>query len=136
MGNNNLKTQLQAQGGQSQSVAQSSASQIQTLNASNAALTAAVASATATNQSLMTNLSFFILPVGMSATSTPVSVGGLLAAGLGKNTYMVTTSYGVKVYVKNSADAGVAAALQPLLGTTVQLEGTISRERRTLRSRA
>jgi len=124
MQNNKLNAGLQVQSGQSQSVVQNSASQIQELNASNAALTAEIASTTAANQNLMTNLSFFVLPVGMSATSTPVSVSGVLAAGLGKNTYLITTSYGVKVYVKNSADQGVAAALEPLLGTTVQLAGT------------
>jgi hypothetical protein len=124
--NSSLDSQLQAQGSGTQSLAQSSASQIQALNASNTTLAAEVASATAANQDLTTNLSFFTPPVGMPtpATSTQVSVSGVLSAGLGKNTYIITTPYGVKVYVKNSTDKGVAAALQPLLGTTVQLSGT------------
>ncbi len=125
--NSSLTSQLQAaQGGGDQSAVQNAASQIQALNASNTALEAEVTSMTSANQDLMTNLSFFTPPIGTpaSATSTPVSVSGTLSAGLGKNTYLITTSYGVKVYVKNSADKGVAAALQPLLGTTVQLAGT------------
>jgi hypothetical protein len=124
--NNNLNNQLQAINGQNQGIAQGSATQLQMLDASNTALTTEVASITAENQDLMTNLSFFILPTGSSSTvsSTQVSVSGVLSAGLGKNTYIVTTQYGAKTYVKNSSQSGVAAALQPLLGTTIQISGT------------
>jgi cell division protein FtsB len=128
--NNSLQGQLSsAQGGQqTQGAAQSSAAaaQIQALNASNTVLAAQISSFTVTNQDLMTNLSFFVVPANASssATSSPVAVGGILSAGLGKNTYIITTAYGVKVSVKNSSTAAVAAALQPLLGTTVQVSGT------------
>ena len=59
-----------------------------------------------------------------SETSSPVTVSGVLSAGLGKDTYIITTTYGIKVSVKNSSVAAVAAMLQPLLGTTVQISGT------------
>ena len=74
----------------------------------------------------MTSLSLFAVPTDMASpvTSSPVTVSGVLSAGLGKNTYVVTTVYGAKAYVKNSSTAAVAAALQPLLGTTVQISGT------------
>jgi hypothetical protein len=130
--NNGLQSQLQSaqSGQQGQGAAQTQLSaaqqQVQTLTASNTTLTAQVASLTAANQDLTTNLSFFTVPANSPslATSSPVSVSGILAAGLGKNTYMITTTYGVKAYVKNSAIAAVATALQPLLGTNVQLTGT------------
>jgi len=128
--NSSMSTELQAAQStqQNQGAAQSSAmqTQIQALNASNTALALEVASFTAMTQSLMTSLSFLAVPTDLPlpATSTPVTVSGTLAAGLGKNTYVVITAYGVKAYVKNSSDSGVAAALQSLLGTTVQISGT------------
>jgi hypothetical protein len=124
--NNNLNNQLQAINGQNQGAAQGSASQLQMLNASNTALTTEVASITAENQDLMTNLSFLVLPTSSSSTasSTSISISGTLSAGLGKNTYIVTTPYGVKTYVKNSSASGVATTLQPLLGTMIQISGT------------
>ena len=124
MQNSSMSSQLKAASGQSQSASQSSAAAMQTLNASNTALTAEVASATAMNQDLAMNLSFFVVPSGAATSATSVTVSGTLSAGLTKGTYMVTTPYGVKVYVKNSFDKNVAAALQPLLGTTVQIAGT------------
>ena len=127
--NNNLTSQLQAQSGQGQTAAasQNLAAQVQALNASSTALTDQVATLTAENQDLMTNLSLLVLPVGSSSSmvgAAPVSVNGMLSAGLGKNTYIITTSYGVKVSIKNSSVAAVAATLQPLLGTMVQASGT------------
>lgn len=126
MKNGSLNSQLQALNGQSQGVVQNSAAQIQALNASNTALAAQISSLTTANQDIALNLSFFTIPLNLPqpVTSSPVSVSGVLAAGLGKNTYIVTTPYGVKTYVKNSSDAAVAALLQPLLGGTVQIAGT------------
>ena len=123
--NGSLNSQLQAANKQGQTVSQSSAQQAQTLTTANNTLTAQTASLTATNQDLMTNLSFLAAPAGsVSTTETPISVSGMLSAGLGKNTYIITTSYGVKVSVKNSSVSMVATALQPLLGTVVQASGT------------
>ena len=122
--NNNLNGQLKAASGQSASVSQGSAAAIQALNASNTALTAEVASATAANQDLALNLSFLAAPASAATSATAATVSGTLSAGPTRGSYMIVTSYGVKVYVKNFADKNVAAALQPLLGTTVQLGGT------------
>ena len=126
--NNGLNSELQAAqtGTQNAGTAQSAATQaeLQALDASDTALVAQVVSLGASAQALATNLSFLVVPAGSSATSTPVSVSGTLAAGLGKNTYSIATPYGVKVSVKNSSDNYVAAALQPLLGSSVQVSGT------------
>ena len=126
--NSGLNNELQAaQSGQQNvgtSLNSAAQTQIQALTVSNTALTAQVASLGISVQNLATNLSFLIAPTSSSATSTSVSVGGVLTAGLGKNTYSITTAYGVKVSVKNSSAAAVAAALQPLLGSTVQVLGT------------
>ncbi len=128
--NSGLISQIQIQGGQ-QGVAQSSAvavaaAQVQALNASNTALMAEIASLTATNEDMKANLSLLAAPAGFSSSSGPaeISLSGTLSAGLGKNTYIITTPYGVKAYVKNSSNSAVAAALQPLLGTTVTISGT------------
>ena len=126
MKNGSLDSQLQALNGQNQGAVQNAASQIQALNASNTALATRISSLTTANQDLALNLSFFTIPLNLPqpVTSSPVSVSGVLAAGLGKNTYIVTTPYGVKAYVKNSSDAAIAALLQPLLGGAVQIAGT------------
>jgi hypothetical protein len=126
--NSSLSSQVQTLGGQSQgSVSQVSSlnDQVQALNVSNTSLTAQIAQLSTQVQELQTELSFFMVPVGQSAT-VPVAatVAGVLSGG--KPTYIVTTAEGVKVSVKNSADADVKAALQPLLGVagTVQISGT------------
>ncbi len=105
--------------------------QLQALNASTTALTATVTSMTAQNQDLLNNLALAavvpsLAPTG-GATSSPITLSGVLSLGVGKSAlYTLTTSYGAKAYVKNSADASVKAALQPLIGAgaTVQLSGT------------
>jgi hypothetical protein len=130
--NNGLNSELQAKNGQNQSAAQgaaqsaqSSAAQVQALNASNTALAAQVTSLTTERQDLLANLLLLVAPAGLSSTtSVPISISGTLSAGLGKNTYAITTQYGVKAYIKNSSSSLVAAALQPLLGAPVQLSGT------------
>jgi hypothetical protein len=103
--------------------------QVATLNASNTALTAENASLSATNADLLTNLSFVAAPPDVSSTAS-VSISGSVVYI--KPLYVLTTSYGVTAYVKNSSDAQVAAALKPLLAgassstasTTVTLTGT------------
>jgi hypothetical protein len=125
--NKSLTSQLEAANGQGQVASQNLVGQMQAINASNTALSDQVASLTAANQALMLNLSFLALPAGSSsstATATPLSVDGILSAGLGKNTYIITTPYGIKVSVRNSSAALVASTLQPLLGTTVTASGT------------
>lgn len=131
--NAGLATKVTALSGQSTDVTSQISglnSQVQALNASNTALTAAAGSLTKENADLQTNLSFLAAPVS-TGTSTPatttVSVTGTLAQK--RPSYILTTAYGVVVYVKNSADARVVAVLQPLVSSTapagpVELTGT------------
>lgn len=104
---------------------------ITALDASNTALAAQVGSLTAENADLLANLSFVAVPPASSAetaTGTPAEESATMSGMLTKpkTTYVLTTQYGVMVYVKNSADAAVAAALKPLAGSTstVTLAGT------------
>ncbi len=105
--------------------------QVQALNASNTALVAHADSLTKENADLKNNLSFVGAPAtagGAAASGTlaeeTVSVSGLITQK--KASYVLTTSYGVMVYVKNTTSTAVVAALTPLVGssTTVQLSGT------------
>ncbi len=121
--NNNLNAQLQAQLAQNQSVAQGATTQIQALNASNTALVTQVSVLNAQNQDLATNLSLLATTSTPPASST-ILISGVLSAGLGKNTFILTTTYGVRISIKNSSVSLVAAALQPLLGQTIQVSGT------------
>jgi Tfp pilus assembly protein PilE len=130
MKTNTLTSELSAAqagaGQQNQVAVQASATQLQALNASNTALTAEVASLTAENQNISTNLLFLAAPAGLSSSTAvaEASLSGTLSAGLKKNTYIITTQYGVKVNVQNSSDTAVTAALTPLLGTSIQVSGT------------
>ena len=127
--NNGLAAKVASLGGESANVTSNLSSlngQVEALTASNTVLTAQEASLTAENADLLNNLSFVAVPVGVtgaSATST-VSVSGALTGG--KSSYVLTTAYGVVIYVSNAKDAKVAAALTPLIGSTstVQLAGT------------
>jgi len=129
--NSALSAKVNGLGGQSTDVASQISNltaQVQAFTASNANLTAQMASLTAENADLQTNLSFVAVPLAGSstvsvATTTTAQANGVLHGG-GGALYFVTTAYGVKVYVKNSSDAKVIAALTPLIGTTVQLSGT------------
>lgn len=106
---------------------QSAATQLEAANASNTALMANVASLTVANQDLAMNLSFLVAPTSSPspATSTQVSVSGVLSAGTAKNPYVLTTGYGVTVYARNPAESLLLTnALQPLLGDTIQISGT------------
>lgn len=104
--------------------------QLQALNASNTALSAEAASGTALSKDLENNLALVVavpaLAPANGATSSPISLSGVLSLGIGKSAlFTLTTSYGTKAYIKNSADPLVRAALQPLLTTgTVQVSGT------------
>jgi len=124
--NNSLAAKVASLGGQSAGVTSNIATlntQIQTLDASNTALAMQVASFTAENQELQTELSFFAVPPGTTATSTALTMTGMLSGG-GKVSYALTATYGSKIYVLNSKDANVVAALQPLVGTSTELSGT------------
>ncbi len=124
--NNSLAAQVKSLGSESSGVA----SQVSTLQAqlvaSTTALAAQVASIGAENQELQSELSFYVAPAGavVEATST-ATIGGVISGG-GKTPYVITATYGAKIYVGNSKSASVISALTPLVGVTTaqQLSGT------------
>jgi outer membrane murein-binding lipoprotein Lpp len=117
--NTSLAAKVTSVSGQSASVTSQIASlnsQVQALNASNTALSAEYATAAATNDDLMTELSFAAIPSGSSTTTAAsVSVSGNVE--FIKPLYVLTTQYGVTIYIKNSSDPQVTAALKPLMAT-------------------
>lgn len=127
--NNTLTGRIASLGSESTDLASRISSlntQVQAFDASNTALAAQVASLTTENAYLLANLSFVVaLPLSSSTAATgTVSMSGTLASG--KSSYVLTTVYGVMVFVANMKDASVTAALKPLLGSTstVMLTGT------------
>ncbi len=101
--------------------------QLQGLLASDTQLTAEVISLQKENNDLKTNLSFLLLPagtIGGTPANETVSVSGPLKQKAEQ--FSLTTVYGVTVYVKNSTDPLVIAALKPLVAssTVVTLAGT------------
>jgi cell division protein FtsL len=99
--------------------------QLQTLTASQATLQGQVNDLTAVNNDLKAQLSFFAAPSGTPAVAASGTVAGMLAvSGVAKPTYSVRTQYDAVVFVKNSGDAKVAAALKPLVGSSVTLTGS------------
>lgn len=134
MQNSTLSAKVASLGGQSATVTanlSSLTSQVQALNASNTAFAAQVATLSASNQSLQTDLSFYAVPPGTVATTTSLSVTGTVSGG-GKALYALTTSDGAKIYVANSKDPSVMAAMLPLVASagpaapasSTQLTGT------------
>ncbi len=131
--NSSLSSQVQTAGGASQGAAAQVTTltgQVQALTASGTALTAQIANLTAQVAALQADLSFFMVPTGQAAgVPVAVTVSGTLSGS--KLGYVLTTPEGVKVTIKNSANADVQAALQPLVaapGTAsaapVQISGT------------
>lgn len=117
MQNSGLSSQVTTLTSQSQGVSSNMTSltdQVQGLDASNTALAAENASLTAENADLTNNLAFVVVPAGPSGvTTSTVSITGTIQYI--KPVYVLTTSYGVTAYVKNSSDAKVVAALAPFL---------------------
>jgi cell division protein FtsB len=101
--------------------------QVQNLTASSTALANQNGSLVAANQELTTNLSFLVAPTGTTsqASSTNFIVTGSMVSG-GKPTYVITTTYGIKIYVKNSADTLVRTFLQPIVDSSsgAEIAGT------------
>lgn len=125
--NNSLSSEISSVKSQSTGVTSqvsSLTSQVAALTASDTALAASTAGLASANQELMTELSFYAALPGAAPTTTALSVAGSLGVNASKN-YFVVASYGGKVFVANSKDAKVAAALAPLVGKSTQLEGTI-----------
>jgi len=117
MQNTTLTAQLGTLTGQSSGVN----SQLSTLQAqvaaSTTALTAQVASLNTNVKELQAELAFYAPPAGIvpGATSS-VAISGVVSGG-GKALYVITATYGAKIYIANSKIAGIIAALTPLLGT-------------------
>jgi cell division protein FtsL len=77
----------------------------------------------AKNQEFLTELSFVFVPAGATSTEEQFTIKGMLSGG-GKTQYSLLTADGIKLLVKNYKDAGVDAALKPLVGQTVEISGT------------
>jgi cell division protein FtsL len=98
-------------------------SQVSDLTANNNDLNSQVASLTSLNAELQTSLSFLIAPPSVSSTTeVPVEVKGIL--GVLKSQYVLVNAEGVKVYIINSKDSNVDAALKPLVGSSAVISGT------------
>ncbi len=97
--------------------------QVKAFTASSTGMAAQIASLGESNGQLQTELSFFVVP-SSGATTTDVSLNGIVSGG--KPTFILTTSDGVKVSIKNSADVSVRSALQAFASSSqqVQITGT------------
>jgi hypothetical protein len=128
--NQSLSSKINGVGGQSSDLSsqvQNLNSQVQGFTSSNAQLTNQVASLTAENTELQNELSFVVIPTGSSTSATAtttVSVSGLLTRPTKTGAYLITTNYGVKVYVQNYKDKNVNLSLGELLGSNVNVSGS------------
>lgn len=109
--NNNLNSNLATLKGESAGGASQIAALQKGFNASTTAFTAQIATLVGQNTELQTELSFYVAPVGATAgvTSTATLTGTL--TGGGKTSYLITATYGAKVYISNSKNANVVTAL-------------------------
>lgn len=82
-----------------------------------------VSSLSAENGDLEAQLSIFVIPQTTPTAPLAVTARGTLAGGDGAP-YSVTTNKGIVVYVKNSKDAAVDAALTPFKDKAVEISGT------------
>ena len=98
--------------------------QAQTLTVSNAALSAQVQTLMSANADIATQLSFFATP---TSTAAPVTgtVGGVVTASVSaRGVYAIRTAYNAVIFIKNSSDAKLVAALKPLVGQQATVTGT------------
>jgi hypothetical protein len=97
----------------------------QQVTASTTNLQAQITQLTTDNQELKTELSFYaVSPSAVQGTTSSATLSGMISGG-GKNLFLLTTTNGSKIYVVNSKDAKVIAALTPLVGSsTAQVAGT------------
>ena len=124
--NNALNAKIASANTTSGSAEQQLAALQQAATASTTALTAGNNTLTAQNKELITELSFYTPATNTApgATST-VSLSGTLSGG-GKIPYIIKATYGAKVYISNSKDANVIAALAPFATSTaaINFDGT------------
>ena len=128
--NKSLSSKINGVGGQSSDLSsqvQNLNSQVQSFTSSNTQLTNQVASLTAENSELQNELSFVAIPSSSSTSinaTTTVSVSGLLTRPTKTGAYLITTNYGIKVYVQNYKDKNVNLSLSGLLGSNVNVSGS------------
>lgn len=77
----------------------------------------------AENDSLLSELAFFVPPRDGVVTTRTITVRGTLQAVV-KGGFILLTSHDVPVAVKNGADAKVKAVLDPLVGSAIEIAGT------------
>lgn len=98
-------------------------SQVSDLTTNNSNLNSEVASLTSANAELRTSLSFLFVPPSVSSTvEVSVDVKGVLSVL--RSQYVLVDAEGVKIYIINSKDSKVDAALKPLVGNSVEVVGT------------
>lgn len=121
--NGSLKAQIRAGNDQINSRVGDLESKLAGATKDRDSLNSQIASISKNNQDLSDTLNFFVVPNGKtSADEADFSLTGLLG-GSGKSGYTVVASSGIKVFVKNSKDAKVDAALKNLTGNSVQISG-------------
>jgi hypothetical protein len=124
--NNTLGSQVAKLNSQSSGNSSQLATLQQNVAASTTAWTAQLATANGQNKELQTELSFYAVPAGNSGTATSsATLSGMITGG-DKVPYLITATYGAKIYISNSKAANVIAALQPLeaSSTTATFTGT------------
>lgn len=119
----NAASQVASSASTSQDTVNTPDPQIATLTADKENLAQQIASLNKTVSDMSSQLAIFALPESSSTTSTAFDVSGKLGGG-GKLLYSLTTSKNILLFVKNSKDAKVDAALKALFGSNVQLAGT------------
>jgi hypothetical protein len=124
--NNNLSGQIKSLQGQSTGVDSQVAALQAQITASTTAYAAQVSSLGGENQELQTELSFYAAPANSVAGATSTATISGTVSGGGKALYILTSTYGAKIYVTNSTNASVVAALTPLIGSAneTQFSGT------------
>lgn len=116
--NSNLSTQIASLNNQSSGAASQLAVLQKSLAASTTAMAAQTTAMTTENEELKTELSFYAAPVGTPANATSTANLTGTVSGGGKTPYLITATYGGKVYLSNSKNATVVSVLAPLVASS------------------
>jgi hypothetical protein len=123
MQNNNLSGQISSLQSQSTGVSSQVATMQAQLTASTTQYAAEISSLGGENQELQTELGFYAMPPNSIANATATATISGTVSGGGKALYVITATYGAKIYVSNSKDASLITVLDPLIGTTASFTG-------------
>ncbi len=116
--NSSLNTQIASANMSTGSTSQKLASLQAAMTASTTQWSAALTTANDQSKELQTELSFYAVPPGTTTgATTTASLSGTLSGG-GRALYAVMATYGAKIYISNSKDAKVIAALEPIATST------------------